>query len=56
MRLELEVEYETEPGDEERHRGYVEAGMGSHAAWRQVAQDTLGRVGLLVQSAEAFDQ
>lgn len=55
MRLELEVEYDTEPEDEERQRKYVEAGMPPALAWRQVVQDVLGHTGLIVQGAEAFD-
>lgn len=56
MRLELEVEYDTEPEDEERHRRYVENGMDSDFAWRRVAQDALGNIGLIVQGAEAFER
>ncbi len=53
--LEIGLDYDMEPEDEQRLAAYVESGMTEPEALRQVAQDVFGGVGAIVQMVDMVD-
>ncbi len=53
--LEIGLDYDLEPEDEQRLADYIESGMSEEAAARQVAQDAFGSMGAIVRHADLVE-